>query len=88
MSTSSPSTQVRETLRDARGLQLTQVLRRPVEALAFWAAVLLPFAYVPLLVGGFGFDPSSSVALFGALLVANVVALLVGHDHNRTPGDR
>lgn len=86
MSTTSPSTQVRETLRDARGAALAEVLRRPFEALAFWSAVLLPFAYVPLLVGGF--ETTSSVALFGALLVANAVALLVGHDHNRAADER
>lgn len=81
MSTMSPSTQVRETLRDSRAAELSELLRRPVEALAFWAAVVLPFVYLPLLVGGF--ETTTGLLLFAGLLLANVVALLVGHDHKR-----
>lgn len=81
MSTMSPSTQVRETLRDSRAARLSALLRRPVEALAFWAAIVLPFVYLPLLVGGF--ETTTDLLLFAGLIVANVVALLVGHDHNR-----
>ena len=78
MSTMSPSTQVRETLRDSRAARL---LRRPVEAFAFWTAILLPFVYLPMLFGGF--ETTTSVLLFAGLLAANGVALLVGHGHKR-----
>jgi hypothetical protein len=81
MSTMSPSTQVRETLRDSRAAQLTELVRRPVEAMAFWAAIVLPFVYLPLLVGGF--DDTTSLLLFVGLVAANVLALFVGHDHKR-----
>lgn len=53
---------------------------RSMEAVTFWAAVLLPFAYLPLLAGGLG---GSEQFVFTALVAANVVALVVGHDHGR-----
>lgn len=81
MSTMSPSTQVRETLRESRVAKVSSRLRRPVEALAFWTAVVLPFVYLPLMLDGFA--ATSDVLLFGGLVVLNVVALLVGHDHKR-----
>lgn len=81
MSTMSPSTQVRETLRESRAAQVSRRLRRPVEATAFWTAIVLPFVYLPLMLDGFA--TFADVLLFGGLMVLNVVALLVGHDHNR-----
>ncbi|MFB6135420.1 MAG: hypothetical protein ABEJ04_01550 [Halobacteriaceae archaeon] len=52
--------------------------RGAVEAVAFWTAVALPAAYLPLL----GVRPGpESVTLAVALLVLEVVALLVGHGH-------
>lgn len=61
-------------------------LERPVEALAvplrfvaFWTAVALPFLYFPLLTGGLtGSEPTA----FVALLLANAVALVAGHDYH------
>lgn len=53
---------------------------RSMEAVTFWAAVLLPFAYLPLLFGGLG---ESEQFVFTALVAANVFALVVGHDHGR-----
>jgi hypothetical protein len=51
---------------------------RSVEAVTFWAAVLLPFAYLPLLVGGLN---DGELLVFAALVAANALALVVGHDY-------
>ncbi|MFB6107031.1 MAG: hypothetical protein ABEJ70_08660 [Halobacteriaceae archaeon] len=56
-------------------------LRRPLETVGFWAAVALPFLYVPLLVAGPETD-AERVAVF-ALIAVHAVALLLGHAHNR-----
>ncbi len=50
-----------------------------VRALAFWAAVLLPIAYVPALYGLAWFDGSWS---FLALLAVHIACVVVGHEHN------
>ena len=51
-----------------------------VQALAFWLAVTLPLAYLPLVVDGLS---AGEHLPFLALLAANVLALTVGHDHAR-----
>ena len=48
---------------------------------AFWAAVGMPFLYVPLL--AFGLETQQDVLVFLGLLVVNVVALVVGRGHRR-----
>jgi len=53
----------------------------PVRVLSFWAAVALPFLYLPLLASGL--DSSSVTIAFLALLAANAVTLFVGHPHRR-----
>lgn len=53
---------------------------RSAEALTFWAAILLPFAYLPLLVDGLG---GSEAVLFAGLLACNAFALVAGHNHGR-----
>ncbi len=50
-----------------------------VRVVSFWTAVVLPFVYLPLLVGGLQGDAT----LFGGLLALNAVALLLGHDYRR-----
>jgi len=51
----------------------------PLRFVAFWTAVALPFLYLPLLAGGLtGSEPTA----FVALLLANAVALVLGHDHH------
>ena len=52
-----------------------------VTAGAFWAAVLLPFCSLALLLGGLG----TTLEYFGfiALVVVNVVALIIGHGYGR-----
>lgn len=81
MSTTSPSTQVNDSPSGSWAAQFACYLRRPVEALAFWAAVALPFVYLPLLYQGF--DDTTGVLTFTGLLIANAVALYAGHDHRR-----
>jgi predicted exporter len=77
MSTLSPSTRPDAgTVRRA-----VESIRAPAETLAFWAAVLLPFCYIPLLYSGV--SGADGLAAFAGLLVAHVVALFLGHDHNR-----
>ena len=82
MSTTNPSNWIDEettALRTAVRVGSTAV--RPVRAAAFWLAVALPFAYLPMLAGGLGSETEQLT--FVALIVANAVALLVGHDHRR-----
>ncbi|AUX07743.1 hypothetical protein AArcSl_0085 [Halalkaliarchaeum desulfuricum] len=60
-------------------------LGETVRVLAFWGAILLPLAYVPVLhesVAG------QRVDLFLLLLVLHVACILVGHERarNRSPG--
>lgn len=55
------------------------LLRKPLLAGAFWAAVLLPFCILTLLASGV--VTTSDHVTLAALLVGNVLALLVGHDY-------
>lgn len=50
-------------------------------AVAFWAAVLLPLAYVPLLASGI--DTVGRSGLFVSLVVLHLLALRVGHTHRQ-----
>lgn len=50
-----------------------------VRAVAFWSAVTLPLAYVPVLRMG---DVSGQPGPFLALLLLHVVSLLLGHEHS------
>lgn len=56
-------------------------LTTPVEVVGFWAAVALPFLYVPLLFTGISSD--GELLTFVGLLALNVAALLAGHGHKR-----
>lgn len=75
---SSPSTTATDAL--PRNVRLPAGLARPLEALGFWAAVALPFLYVPLLVTGVA-DRASQVAAL-LLIGLHVAALVVGHRHH------
>ena len=82
MSTTNPSNRIDEettALRTAARVGSTAI--KPVRAVAFWLAVALPFAYLPMLAGGIGTE--AELVTFAALVAANAVALLVGHDHRR-----
>ncbi|WP_254663274.1 hypothetical protein [Haladaptatus sp. W1] len=50
-----------------------------IRFIGFWAAVMLPFLYVPLLVNGL--DTAGQQQTFFLLLLSNVVALVFGHRH-------
>lgn len=51
----------------------------PLRQLGFWSAIALPFLYVPLVATGL--QDQSEVLVFLALLVANVLAVAVGHSY-------
>ncbi|WP_435099832.1 hypothetical protein [Halarchaeum sp. P4] len=55
-------------------------LRRPVEALGFWSAVVLPFLYVPLVLSGL--QTTGTQYAFALLVALHVVALVVGREYN------
>jgi hypothetical protein len=56
------------------------VVAAPLRFIAFWAAVALPFLYVPLLAGGL---EGQQALVFVGLLAANAAALVLGHDYGR-----
>ena len=78
MSSSTPS--IREAPIQG-GSRVLRSLRETVQFVSFWSAIALPFLYTPLLVGGL---TESQTLVFAALLVANAVAFVVGHDYKRT----
>jgi len=51
----------------------------PIRAVAFWAAIIMPFVSVGLVANGVGADP----ATLGSLLAANVGAFVLGHGYRR-----
>lgn len=77
----SPSTS-NDALSASRVAQLTEYVRQPVQAFAFWAAIALPFAYLPLLTSGFE-QGNTALLTFAALVVANVAALVLGHGYGQ-----
>jgi hypothetical protein len=60
--------------------KVLRALRRPAQVVGFWAAVLMPVLYLPLLVGGLR---GGQTRLFSALLVGNALALVVGHGYGQ-----
>lgn len=50
-----------------------------LKAAAFWIAVVLPFASLGLLANGL--QSNTEYVLLAGLLLANVLALVVGHDY-------
>lgn len=61
--------------------RLSSVVGRPVRAIAFWSAIALPFLNLGLL--STGLSTTARTAAFVLLLVANLVALYVGHPYGR-----
>lgn len=51
----------------------------PIQAIAFWSAVTLPFVYLPLLL--IGLDSRRRAGAFAVLLLAHVIALLLGQSY-------
>lgn len=66
--------------RSILGEQWFQLALRPVRAAGFWSAVAIPFLLLGLVVTGAAVE---HVGLFLGLVAANLVALRVGHTHNR-----
>lgn len=60
---------------------LCRALVAGLRALAFWVAVVLPLAYLPMLYE-VGITPSATTLV--GLVAIHVVAIVVGHGH--TPG--
>lgn len=56
-------------------------LLRPLEAVAFWCAIALPFLHIPLLLHGL--ETSGELFTFLGLLALNGIAIVVGHRHKR-----
>lgn len=56
-------------------------LIRPLEAVAFWSAIALPFLHLPLLIRGL--ETSGELITFFTLLTLNGIAILVGHPYKR-----
>lgn len=54
-----------------------------VRAAAFWAAVVLPLAYVPAAYGVMGFEGAWSAI---ALIAVHMACVVIGHEHN-TPSN-
>lgn len=59
------------------GAQLFASLRDGIEAAFFWAAIVLPFLHVPILLAGP--DTPTEAVTFLALLCLNAVAIVIGH---------
>ena len=74
------SSRVREVMQ-SRSLQHgARLVAAPLRFVAFWAAVALPFLYLPLLYGGLS---GEETLVFGFLLALNALALVLGHSHGQ-----
>lgn len=61
--------------------RLRELLVRPVVALSFWLAVLLPLVHLPL--AATGLETTTELVRFLGLLGLNAAALVLGHGHRR-----
>lgn len=59
-----------------------EIVLRPLEAIAFWSAIALPFLHIPLLF--YGLETSGQLLAFFGLLSLNIAAFIIGHGHKRT----
>ena len=53
---------------------------RPIQAVAFWLAVVLPFVHLSLLATGL--TSRTATLVFVGLLVLNVIAVFAGHSYD------
>jgi len=81
MSNETSPSPVRTPARTDTGLsdQFRRLTVGGVRATAFWAAVLLPLAYVPAAYGVSGFETAGSTV---ALFALHMACIVVGHGHN------
>ncbi|WP_049987457.1 hypothetical protein [Halobellus rufus] len=70
----------RDSLRRGAGLASAAVRTglRNAKAASFWAAIVLPFTYVPLLAGGL---TGGEALLFAGLVAVNALAFVAGHGY-------
>ncbi|WP_348611155.1 hypothetical protein [Halobaculum rarum] len=71
------SSSLKDTLTGFTGTGRTLAVE-PVRALAFYAAIVLPFVYLPLLANGV---TTEQLSVLVGLLLANGAALVLGHGH-------
>ena len=64
--------------RSLLALRVREPLVGGLRRLAFWLAIVLPVAYLPLLAAGIG---GRSGLLLAALLAVNLCCLLLGHEY-------
>lgn len=64
------------------GAAIASSIRRsvaaPLQFVGFWAAVALPFLYLPLLIGGL---TGNEIPVFIGLLGINLLGLFLGHSY-------
>lgn len=81
MSSASPFRRSTPDLPAATGVQRLRTLAvGSAQFAGFWSAVALPFAMLALIASG---SVAQQAPLFVGLLIANVVALRVGHGHKQ-----
>ena len=82
MSTAMPSTIQSPDVTSQTALQTSiATFRTGIRAVAFWAAVLLPFVTFITVASGL---VTSALAMLG-LVGANITSAIVGHDYSRYP---
>jgi hypothetical protein len=74
------ASRVREVVQSQSLQHGARLVAAPLRFVGFWAAVALPFLYLPLLLSGL---EGQETFVFGLLLAANALALVVGHGHRR-----
>ncbi|MUV59101.1 hypothetical protein SAMN04487947_3739 [Halogeometricum rufum] len=77
-----PSTLENSSVRRSIGLanSAARLTLRSAETVTFWAAILLPLTYLPLLAGGL---EQAEMLRFAGLLACNLFALVAGHGYGR-----
>jgi Flp pilus assembly protein TadB len=79
---SSSANDLRTALHEARSnVSQPGSIRSSLQLFGFWAAIALPFLYVPLAVTGL--NDGATILAFLTLLALNVVALFVGREYGR-----
>jgi hypothetical protein len=58
--------------------ELVRSVARNLRGVSFWAAIVLPAVYLPLLSGGLA---GTEALLFVGLIAVNAGAFVFGHDH-------
>jgi len=73
-------TRVREVAQSQSLQHGARLVAAPLRFVGFWAAVALPFVYLPLLVGGIA---GEEAVAFAGLVALHAVALLIGHNYGQ-----